>query len=262
MSGYIGPSPVPQAVMHDEVFTATSAQTTFATAGYTVGYIQVYQNGVLLTNTSDYTATNGSDVVLGTGATTSDIIRAISFVPFQAVDQTFTGTTTVDVLVVSGTVDGRDVATDGTKLDGIEALADVTDAANVSAAGGLLNIVEDTTPQLGGVLDPNGFSINEEHVSIGTGVTVDCAAGNVVESAPSASPTYVFSTPPTTGTAFGFTLEITPSATVTITWPASVDWAGGAAPASPASGVKDIYAFFTHDAGTTWFGFLVGAAMA
>ena len=36
---------------------------------------------------------------------------------------------------VSGTVDGRDVATDGSKLDGIEASADVTDATNVTAAG-------------------------------------------------------------------------------------------------------------------------------
>lgn len=38
-------------------------------------------------------------------------------------------------IVVSGTVDGRDVAADGTKLDGIEAAADVTDATNVAAAG-------------------------------------------------------------------------------------------------------------------------------
>jgi hypothetical protein len=36
-------------------------------------------------------------------------------------------------ITVSGTVDGRDVATDGTKLDGIEALADVTDTTNVTA---------------------------------------------------------------------------------------------------------------------------------
>jgi len=40
----------------------------------------------------------------------------------------------INNLVVSGTVDGRDVATDGTKLDGIEASADVTDTANVVAA--------------------------------------------------------------------------------------------------------------------------------
>lgn len=40
---------------------------------------------------------------------------------------------------VSGTVDGRDVAADGTKLDGIEASADVTDTANVTAAGALMD---------------------------------------------------------------------------------------------------------------------------
>ena len=56
--------------------------------------------------------------------------------------------TTIDVngildvsgnVVVGGTVDGRDVATDGTKLDGIEASADVTDATNVTAAGALMD---------------------------------------------------------------------------------------------------------------------------
>ena len=38
-----------------------------------------------------------------------------------------------------GLVQGRNMATDGSKLDGIEALADVTDAANVNAAGATMN---------------------------------------------------------------------------------------------------------------------------
>lgn len=42
-------------------------------------------------------------------------------------------------ITVSGTIDGRDLATDGTKLDGIEASADVTDTANVTAAGALMD---------------------------------------------------------------------------------------------------------------------------
>lgn len=42
-------------------------------------------------------------------------------------------------ITVTGTVDGRDLATDGTKLDGIEAGADVTDTANVTAAGALMD---------------------------------------------------------------------------------------------------------------------------
>lgn len=45
----------------------------------------------------------------------------------------------INNITVSGTVDGRDVATDGTKLDGIEAGADVTDTANVTAAGALMD---------------------------------------------------------------------------------------------------------------------------
>ena len=43
------------------------------------------------------------------------------------------------VLSGTGTVDGRDVATDGSKLDGIEAGADVTDATNVESAGALMD---------------------------------------------------------------------------------------------------------------------------
>ena len=42
-------------------------------------------------------------------------------------------------ITVSGTVDGRDVATDGSKLDNIEENADVTDTANVTAAGALMD---------------------------------------------------------------------------------------------------------------------------
>ena len=42
-------------------------------------------------------------------------------------------------ITVGGTVDGRDIATDGLKLDGIEALADVTDTTNVTAAGALMD---------------------------------------------------------------------------------------------------------------------------
>ena len=96
-------------------------------------------------------------------------------------------------ITTNSTFDGRDVATDGTKLDGIEASADVTDTANVTASGALMdsevtnlaqvkafdssdyatatqgatadaalaNVVEDTTPQLGGDLDAQGKDITD-----------------------------------------------------------------------------------------------------
>jgi len=57
--------------------TATASQTTFSVT-YTAPYIEVYLNGVLL-NTADYTATNGTTVVLSTGAGAGDILDFVAF---------------------------------------------------------------------------------------------------------------------------------------------------------------------------------------
>lgn len=67
---------------------------------------------------------------------------------------TTTNTLTTVNIAPSGTVDGRDIATDGTKLDGIEAGADVTDAVNVDAAGATMN--SDTS------LAGNGYFLDED----------------------------------------------------------------------------------------------------
>lgn len=58
-------------------FTATSGQTTFTPPSYTAGFIDVFRNGVLL-GTADYTATDGTTVVLTVGATTGDLITTVS----------------------------------------------------------------------------------------------------------------------------------------------------------------------------------------
>jgi hypothetical protein len=58
--------------------TATAGQTSFTIPSYTVGYVDVYRNGVYLP-TSDYTATTGTTVVLNNGATAGDTITTISF---------------------------------------------------------------------------------------------------------------------------------------------------------------------------------------
>jgi len=99
MSGYIGSTPVPQATQHRESFTATEGQTSFATAGYTPQFVDVYLNGSHL-SPADFTATNGSDVVLGVGASADDVCDIISYTPFEVAGATFTGTTTLDGAVV------------------------------------------------------------------------------------------------------------------------------------------------------------------
>ena len=108
MAGYIGTTPVPQATQHRESFTATGGQTSFATAGYTPQFIDVYLNGVKLAP-ADYTATNGSDVVLASGATASDILEIVAYTPFEVANQTFTGDTSVTNLAVTGTFTSRGI---------------------------------------------------------------------------------------------------------------------------------------------------------
>ena len=91
MSGYIGPIPVPQGIQEKETFTATAAQTTFGTKGYTDGaFINVFLNGVRLINGTDYTATNGSDVVLASGANAGDVLDFETINQVQLVSNTST----------------------------------------------------------------------------------------------------------------------------------------------------------------------------
>jgi len=146
------------------------------------------------------------------------------------------------------------------------------------SSGGLAALVDDTTPQLGGNLDLNSSNITgtgditptgdmkpttyQDTVGTESSGALNLSTGNVFSHAPSANVTYVFNNPPSSGTAFGFTLKVSPSATITQTWPASVDWAGGTAPDATASGETDVFTFYTQDGGTTYFGFQAGNAMA
>lgn len=64
-------------IFQDTSFTATSGQTTFSVP-YTVGLVEVYLNGSRL-NYTDYTATNGTSVVLAVGATAGDIVDIVAY---------------------------------------------------------------------------------------------------------------------------------------------------------------------------------------
>jgi hypothetical protein len=59
-------------------FTATLGQTTFSVPSYTVGYIDVYRNGVKLAQ-ADYSATNGTTVVLNNACSVNDLVQTVSF---------------------------------------------------------------------------------------------------------------------------------------------------------------------------------------
>ena len=114
MSGYIGAIPTPQATQSRDVYTATSNQTTFTTQGYTPGFVSVYLNGVHLAR-EDFTATNGSDVVLTPGATADDVVEIISFGTFQSADALplTGGTVTGTVNFPDGSISISDLDIDG-----------------------------------------------------------------------------------------------------------------------------------------------------
>ena len=90
--------------------TATAAQTDFSVT-YTVGQLSVYLNGALLAS-ADYTATNGTTVVLAAGAAANDIFTAVAY---DSATQITQGDTKVEVTdsgtgKVEVTVDNVEVA--------------------------------------------------------------------------------------------------------------------------------------------------------
>ena len=92
-------------------FTATASQTTFTPPSYTVGFIAVYQNGVMLGST-DYTATNGTTVVLAVGALVNDLVSTESFYVSSVLNALpVTGGTISGNLVVTGTASITGVTT-------------------------------------------------------------------------------------------------------------------------------------------------------
>jgi hypothetical protein len=106
-------------------------------------------------------------------------------------------------------------------------------------------------------------SYNETYVALsGTTPAVNCETGNLFSLSTTGNTTFTFSNPPASGTGYGFTLKLTAGGTHTVTYPASVDWAGATAPDAPASGETNVIAFITHNGGSTWYGFQAGAAMA
>lgn len=71
---------------NEYTYTATAGQTNFAgndddsqSLGYRVGAVQVFINGILIEETEDYTATNGANVVLQSGASANDVVQIFAY---------------------------------------------------------------------------------------------------------------------------------------------------------------------------------------
>ena len=83
--GYLGRNPNnSNVVISKSTTTATGSTTDFTVnGGYTVGYLDVYLNGIRLVEREDYYATNGSTVGLTTHAISGDQLEFIGYKAFN-----------------------------------------------------------------------------------------------------------------------------------------------------------------------------------
>ena len=90
-------------------YTATAGQTSFA-ATYDAGYVDVYLNGIKLISGTDFTATNGTSIVLSSGAALNDTVDIVAYGTFvlsnfsvgDANDVSVAGASSGDVLTYNG----------------------------------------------------------------------------------------------------------------------------------------------------------------
>jgi hypothetical protein len=135
MSGYIGTQPVPQATQTRDSITATNLQTVFPTSGYTPQFLDVYLNGIFLSNGADYTATNGSDVILASGAATGDILEVVAYSTFEVLNPTFSST--LDVASTAPEMRLTDLTDNGysrLRYDGAAMFIEVDDGNTVAGS--------------------------------------------------------------------------------------------------------------------------------
>ena len=292
---------------------ATAAQGTTADAALPKSGGAV--TGAITTNSTF----DGVDIATRDGVLTSTTTTANAALPKA-------GGAMSGAITTNSTFDGRDVATDGSKLDGIEASADVTDTTNVVASltagtnvaiaangtisstnttysvgdGGLtqINFTSADNTKLDGIAanatnvtnnnqltngagyttytsnqatntsssvsfaTVNAISLQEDYdAASGTTPTLDADNAGYFSLTTSGNTTFTFGGV-TSGRSVGFILSVTAGGGHTLTWPSSVDWAGGAAPDAPASGASNLYVFVTRDGGTNWVGVLSSAAYA
>ena len=150
--GYVGNQPdASSVIIARQVYNATSAVgvVTF-TAGYNPGYMDVYLNGVRLLEPGDYSASDGSTIVLTTNTNNGDVIEAVAYkalnistsqiginsggtliknnvetLNFIGAGNTFKVTgTTVDIAISGGST--ADVSTSSLVVAGLSTLGNVT----------------------------------------------------------------------------------------------------------------------------------------
>ena len=157
--------------------TATEGQTLFTvTGGYRINKIDVYRNGVLLSDTNDYTAADGSSVTLSDSASAGDEVVFRIYDDFRVADAIVSAASSQTIngnLTVTGELNlGNSLSIANLNVTGISSFAGIATAdgsgIQVSGAVTATKFVGDGS-DLTGVT--SGVELLEGGTSVGTAIT-------------------------------------------------------------------------------------------
>ena len=231
----------------------------------TVTFIDASGGSVTVTG-----AFTGGSLAISGNATISGTLNA---------GNTTVGTLNAGNTVVNGTLDVTGAVTsEGTKLPTLEDVQDIVSGAELGPISSLDDLadVNVTNVANGETIiwdDANGewipltgnLFLNVDATSIKsksfiethktTTGTIYCNEGNNFTANLSSSMLVIFANVPAVDGAYACTLKITSNGN-TVTWPTGTVWPTATPPTLSAG--TDVFVFYTHDGGTTWYGFTAG----
>ena len=165
-------------------FTATSSQTTFSVS-YDVGYVDIFMNGVKLIVGTDVTATNGTSIVLASGAASGDLIEVIAYETFAVANALIGANNLSDVSSASTALTNLGLTATAAELnimDGVTSTAaelNILDGVTSTAAE--LNILDGVTATTAELNILDGVTSTASELNILDGVTATATELNLLD---------------------------------------------------------------------------------
>jgi len=189
---------------------------------------------------------DGAAVLAGTAGrvVTADQLKATNDAIATAAGSGITAINATAPVTVTGTGNTRTVAVGdaSTTTKGVVQLADAT-AITAGTAGRVVDAAQLKAITPGPVISGGITAV--------AALAIDCSLGNYFTKTVAADSAFTFSGAPA-ARSYAFTLKVIHTSGA-ITWPTSVKWPGGTAPA-PTAGKTHLFMFHTDDGGTSWCG--------
>jgi hypothetical protein len=216
----------------------------------------VFVNGVLL-NAADYTASNGTSVVLASACIAGDIVEFIA-ISIGSIAIGITGSTGATGATGSTGATGATGATGGANLTvGTTTVTGGTSGyALFNNAGTLDNTNTLTSFTVSAVTVNDGYTEETTTANTTTSYTISLTDGTFQILTLTGNCTFTFPTA-TAGQSFMMFLKQDATGFRTVAWPAAVKWPNSIAPTITATASKGDKFVFTAD-GTNWLGSVAG----